>query len=110
LLPADQGGKFSRDEFLKGWGATDDAHEVVATAEGARIDSVDVAKHKMQENRLFFQVKKDTTAFFTGKTVKGDPAFVFLVFEGQGKVQVGVRMGDLAVAGVILELLRQAVQ
>jgi hypothetical protein len=110
LLPADQGGKFSRDEFVKGWGATDDAHEVVATAEGARIDSVDVAKHKMQENRLFFQAKKDTTAFFTGKTVKGDPVFVFLVFERQGKVQVGVRMGNLAVAGVILELVRQAVQ
>jgi hypothetical protein len=110
LVPADQGGKLSRDQFVVAWQQTNETNEALVEVQGARIDSVDVARHKMQENRLFFSAKRDTTAYFTGKTIKGEPVFVFLVFEGGGKVQIGVRILDPAVRGVILELVKQAIQ
>jgi hypothetical protein len=110
LVPADQGGKLSREQFVVGWQQTNESHEALVEVERARIDSAEVAKHKMQENRLFFSAKRDNTVYFTGKTIKGEAVFVFLVFEGNGKVQIGVRMADAGVRGVILELVKQAIQ
>jgi hypothetical protein len=110
LVPADQGGKFSREQFMQAWQQIDESHEVVVTVERARIDTIDVAKHKMQDSRLFFAAKKDTTAFFTGKTIKGDVVLAFLVFNPGGQVQIGVRLSDANISAVILELVKQAVQ
>jgi hypothetical protein len=87
LTPAEAGGKLSREEFVSGWQQTQEANEGLVSVEGARIDSVDVTRHKMQENKFFFAAKKGNTAYFTGKTVKSEFAFVFLVFEGSGRVR-----------------------
>jgi hypothetical protein len=110
LVPADQGGKFSREQFMQAWQQIDESHEVVVTIEHARIDTIEVAKHKMQDSRLFFAAKKDKTAFFTGRTIKGDIVLAFLVFDAGGQVQIGVRLGDPGIRGVILELVKQAVE
>jgi hypothetical protein len=64
----------------------------------------------MQENRLFFAAKKGNTAYFTGKTIKGETVFVFLVFKGGGHVQIGVRLIDPGVRSVVLQLVQQAIQ
>jgi hypothetical protein len=109
LVPADQGGKLSREQFMQAWQQIDESCERVVSVQRARIDTIDVAKHKMQENRLYFAAKKDATAFFTGKTIKGEIVLAFIVFESGG-VQIGVRLADVNVGGVILELLQQAIQ
>ena len=110
LVPADQGGKINRDEFTKTWQGIDDQHEFTEMVEGAAIDSIDMAKLRMQQNRLFFCAKKGQCAFFTGRTIQGEVLIVFLSFGAPGKCLVGVKMWNDDVAPVIRELVKQAIQ
>jgi hypothetical protein len=108
LVPADQGGKATKEQFMQAWQATDESHELTVDVQNPRIDSLNVARLKMQEKRLFFTAKREGTAFFTGKTIQGDNVLAFLALEG-AVCQVGVRMLNHSVSPVILELIRQVV-
>ncbi|OHT17575.1 Adaptin N terminal region family protein [Tritrichomonas foetus] len=110
LVPADQGGKMTRDQFKTTWQGIDDDNEISMAVNGARIDSVDVAKHKMNEHRLFFLAKKGQCAYFSGKTIQGEVLIVYIIFEDGGRCQIGVKMWNRQVSQVILELVKQAIQ
>lgn len=109
LVPADQGGKINAQEFASAWQSISDDHEWSEMVDGARIDSIEVAKLKMQQNRLFFCAKRDQCAYFTGRTIKGEPVIVYLNFESGGRCLLGVRMEDDNVGQVIRELVKQAI-
>ena len=110
LVPGEQGGKISRDQFLATWKGIDDNHEFKLLAEGTRIDSIDVAKLVMQQNRLFFLAKRANCAYFSAQTIKGEVLIAYLDFEVPGRCQIGVKMWNQPVAQVILELIKQAIQ
>lgn len=110
LVPADQGGKIGRDEFTRTWQGIDEQHEFTELVRGAAIDSIDVAKLRMHQNRLFFCAKKGQCAFFTGKTIQGEVLIVFLSFDEPGQCLIGVKMWNADVARVIRELVKQAIQ
>ncbi|KAK8887195.1 hypothetical protein M9Y10_038233 [Tritrichomonas musculus] len=110
LVPADQGGKMTRETFMQTWQGISDNNEISMIVNGARIDSVDVAKHKMNEHRLYFTAKKSNCAYFSGKTIQGEVLIVYIIFEGSGKCQIGIKMYNKAVAQVILELVKQAIE
>lgn len=110
LVPGEQGGKISRDQFFAAWKGIDDNHEFKLLVEHARIDSLDVAKLVMQQNRLFFLAKRANCAYFSAQTIKGDLLIAYLDFETSGQVQIGVKMWNQQVAQVILELIKQAIQ
>ena len=109
LVPADQGGKINVQQFTQTWQSIDDTCESSEVVDRARIDSIDVAKLKMQQNRLFFCAKKDQCAYFTGRTIKGEPVIVYLNFEPGGRCLIGVKMQDMPVGQVIRELVKQAI-
>lgn len=110
LVPADQGGKMNKEQFMQTWQGIDDNNEISMVVNGARIDSVDVAKHKMNEHRLFFTAKKNNCAYFSGKTIQGEVLIVYIIFEQQGTCQIGIKMWNRNVAQVILELVKQAIE
>lgn len=110
LVPADAGGKLSKDQFMHTWQNIDDSKEISMIVEGARIDSIEVAKHKMSQNRLYFTAKKANCAYFSGQTIKGDVLIAYIIFNEGASCQIGVKMTDTEVAKVILELVRQAIQ
>ena len=110
LVPGEMGGKISRDQFLATWKGIDDNHEFKLLAEGTRIDSIDVAKLVMQQNRLFFLAKRANCAYFSAQTIKGEVLIAYLDFEVPGRCQIGVKMWNQPVAQVILELIKQAIQ
>ncbi|OHT13390.1 Adaptin N terminal region family protein [Tritrichomonas foetus] len=110
LVPADQGGKMTRDEFMRSWQSIDDQNEISMVVNGARIDSIDVSKHKMSQNRLYFTAKKGNCAFFSGKTIKGEDLIVYTIFEDEDTCQIGIKMVNTQVSAVVLELVKQIVQ
>lgn len=110
LVPADQGGKLTREQFMNTWQSISDDNEINDLVHGARVDSIDVAKHKMQQNRLFFTAKKGNCAYFSGKTIKGEILIVYIVFEENATCRVGVKMQNMQVSSVILELVKQSIQ
>ncbi|KAH0790090.1 Adaptin N terminal region family protein [Histomonas meleagridis] len=110
LVPADQGGKLTREQFMSTWQGISDDSEINDVVQGARIDSIDVAKHKMQQNRLFFIAKKENCAYFSGKTIKGEILIVYIVFEENARCTVGIKMYNKQVSSVILELVKQSIQ
>ena len=110
LVPADQGGKLTREQFMSTWQGISDDNEINVLVHGARVDSIDVAKHKMQQNRLFFTAKKGNCAYFSGKTIKGEILIVYIVFEENATCRVGIKMYNKQVSSVILELVKQSIQ
>ena len=110
LVTAEEGGKLSRQDFMGVWGSIPAESEIAVDVSGARLDTIAVAKTKLQQSRLFFTAKKDNTAFFSGRTVKGETLIAFLVFNGNGQVQVGIRMQNPQMAQIIVQLLSQLVK
>ena len=92
------------------WQGISDDNEINVLVHGARVDSIDVAKHKMQQNRLFFTAKKGNCAYFSGKTIKGEILIVYIVFEENATCRVGIKMYNKQVSSVILELVKQSIQ
>lgn len=110
LVTDKDGGKFTREEFVKFWQSLPPSAELTTSVDNARVDSIPVSKNQLNSKRLYFNAKKDTTAYFSGKTIKGENLVVFLSFSEGGKVQVGIKMSDSTVASVILELVKSIIQ
>ena len=110
LVSAEQGAKMTKQTFMQTWQDISEDNEVSGWVQNARIDSVDVAKHQMATNRLYFAAKKANCGFFSGKTIKGDVLIVYLIFQENNSCQIGVRMYNRDVAQVILELVKAAIQ
>ena len=87
------------------WQSIPATSELTTDVQGARLDSLNVAKTKLSQNRLFFNAKKDQTAFFSGKTMNGDELIVFVIFNGNGQCQIGIRMNNPILAPIILQLV-----
>ena len=110
LKTAEEGGKFSRQEFYQAFQDIPASSECTADIQGARIDSIPVAKSKLSASRLFFNAKKDNTAYFSGKTMKGENLIVFLIFGQPGQCQIGIRMNNPTMSQIILQLLSTLVK
>jgi hypothetical protein len=104
LKTAEEGGKFTRQEFMSVWQQLPVETERTGEVQAPRIDSIGVAKTRLTQSRLFFNAKKDTTAYFSGRTMKGEEFIVFLVF-AQGQVQIGIRMNNPVMSAIILQLV-----
>ncbi|EAY19522.1 Adaptin N terminal region family protein [Trichomonas vaginalis G3] len=110
LVTDQEGGKFTREEFVKFWQSLPPSTELTTTVDNARVDSIPVAKNQFNSKRLYFNAKKDNTAYFSGKTSKGEGLVVFLSFSDGGRVQAGIRMQDSVLAPLILELVKNVIQ
>jgi hypothetical protein len=109
LAPGDAGGKLTREEFMKNWQEIDEEREITVEVPNPTIDAISVARLRMQERRLFFAAKRENTAYFTGKTIKGEIVLVFISYDDDNCV-VGVRMWNKGVGKVIRDLVAQAVK
>ena len=59
LKTAEEGGKFTRQEFMTIWQQLPAESERTVEIQGPRIDSIGVAKTKFTQSRLFFNAKRE---------------------------------------------------
>jgi AP-1 complex subunit beta-1 len=109
LKTAEEGGKFTRQEFMTTWQQLPAEIERTTEVQNPRIDSISVSKTRFTQSRLFFNAKKENTAYFSGKTMKGELFVVFLTF-APNAVQIGIRLNDPVMSAIILQLIATLVK
>ncbi|EAY16931.1 Adaptin N terminal region family protein [Trichomonas vaginalis G3] len=107
LVPDTDGAKLSRNDFVTVWQSIPPQNDLTKTLDKARIDSISVAKNILNPNRIYFNAKKETTAYFSGKTILGDIFFIYIEFHNSGKVSIGLRMKNMVYANIILQLVEK---
>jgi hypothetical protein len=110
LRTGEEGGKFSRQEFMNAFQEIPQSSERTVEVHGARLDSIPVAKPKFNASRLFFNAKKDQTAYFTAKTITNEVVLAFVVFGESGQLTIGVRMNNMNISSIILKLVSDLVK
>lgn len=102
-------GRVEKEQFQSLWGSIQNYETVSCSLQNPRIDSLNLAKSRLAQSRVFFAGKKDPTAYFSGRTVGGEQFVIFIEFSS-GSVQIGIKMSNTIMANIIIKLLQRIIQ
>jgi len=110
VLVAEDSANVNKDFFQRLWDSLSQDLERDSTVENARIDNLDVAKNILKQNKLYYIARRQRSGYFIGRTMKGEAIIVYLTFNDGAQVEIGVKMNQIELAPVLLQLIHQLVQ
>lgn len=108
LDPNNKEAKMTKEQFVNMWNSIPSTYEIKDKIQNARIDTIELAKHKLTRGHIFYSYSDRCTGYFSAITIKGDNIGFHIEFEMGSQVTICAKSVNIEVTQIVLNLLRQA--
>lgn len=92
------------------WDSLPNDYEIKEKIQNARIDTIELAKHKLASGHIFYSYRSNETACFSAMTIKGDNICFHMEFVMGSQVSISAKSVNHEVTQIVLDLVKKELQ